>query len=357
MNNLKICIFLPSIGYGGAEINLKRVGEYLSKIGVKVVFVIAKTVEIEQPACNKENLEYIFLESKKTIFSINKLRHTINKIKPNIILTTLPTSNFLVVFLSYLKLINCKVVIREANSNFLKWNGSLKNYLKKIFALFTFNNSDGIIFISEELKYNVKKFIKNKNTTVIYNPVFINDFYLNSKVEINEFHKTKELWITTSRLEYQKGLDIFFDIIPNLLEERDFEVLSIGGGSLFEEYKEKYSSLPITFLGNVDNPLKYLYIADVFVFPSRWEGLGNSLIEAQILGKNIISSNCPSGPKEIIRLFDNGVVFKSENKDSLISTAKNIEIKDEVIVDIDLIKMFSVEHVSMKYLNYIKSII
>ena len=81
---------------------------------------------------------------------------------------------------------------------------------------------------------------------------------------------------------------------------RDFEVLVLGAGSKLKEYKSQYSNLPITFLGNVKNPLKYLNIADVFIFPSRREGLGNSLIEAQILGLSIISSDCPSGPKEIL---------------------------------------------------------
>ena len=65
---MKICIFLPSIGYGGAEINLKRIGEFLAKKGFKIVFVIAKTVKLEQTFNNQENLEYIFLNSKKLCY-------------------------------------------------------------------------------------------------------------------------------------------------------------------------------------------------------------------------------------------------------------------------------------------------
>ena len=350
---MKICIFLPSIGYGGAEINLKRIGEFLAKKGFKIVFVIAKSVKLEQTFNNQENLEYIFLNSKKTLLSFNKLRKTINQSKPNIVLSTLPTSNLLVVLLKYLKLINCKIIIREANSNFLNWQGSIKNIIKKKLALFTFNNSDGNIFISNELRDNVEKNIKNKKNIVIYNPVFTDDFYDKANERVAEFVKTKELWVTTSRLENQKGLDLFFDSIPNLLTNRDFEVLVVGDGGLLEKFSEQYSSLPITFLGNVDNPIKFLNLADVFVFPSRREGLGNSLIEAQILGLQVVSSDCPSGPKEIINLFSNGKLFKANNKESFYEVANSIKNLDRKIVDQKIIEEFKLEKIANNYLNFL----
>ena len=67
----------------------------------------------------------------------------------------------------------------------------------------------------------------------------------------------------------------------------------------------------------------------MFLFPSRGEGLGNSLIEAEILGLPIISSDCPTGPKEIVELFSNGVLFESENKQDLKRKLSNINYKNE----------------------------
>ena len=51
------------------------------------------------------------------------------------------------------------------------------------------------------------------------------------------------------------------------------------------------------------NPFPYLKLADIFVLSSKYEGLPNVLLEALVLKKYIISSNCPTGPKEIL---DNG---------------------------------------------------
>jgi len=303
LSNLNsIVIFLPSVGYGGAEISLIRIANYLSSKNINVNLIIAKKVENELDVIN-DSVNIIYLNSSKTVFSIFRLARSINKINPQVVFSTLPTPNFLISLLKFLKLIDTKIVLREANSNFLNWNGNLRNYLNKKLAIFSFNNSDGNIFISNELKHNVEGMIKNHENIVIYNPVLFEDFYEKSIEKVDNFSKSKELWITASRIEHQKGLDIFFNSLEELLEIRDFEVLVLGAGSKLNEYKSKYSNLPISFLGNVRNPLKYLKIADVFVFPSRREGLGNSLIEAQFLGLSIISSDCPSGPKEIIELL------------------------------------------------------
>ncbi|MFQ5784522.1 MAG: glycosyltransferase [Alphaproteobacteria bacterium] len=52
--------------------------------------------------------------------------------------------------------------------------------------------------------------------------------------------------------------------------------------------------------GFVDNPLPYMARASVFVLSSRWEGLGNVVIEALACGCPVVSTDCPSGPAEIL---------------------------------------------------------
>jgi glycosyltransferase involved in cell wall biosynthesis len=52
--------------------------------------------------------------------------------------------------------------------------------------------------------------------------------------------------------------------------------------------------------GFVDNPYKFMKRADVFVLSSKWEGLPTVLIEALACGCPVVSTDCPSGPAEIL---------------------------------------------------------
>ena len=63
----------------------------------------------------------------------------------------------------------------------------------------------------------------------------------------------------------------------------------------------------------VDNPYPLIKQADIFVLSSAYEGLPNVLLEALTLNKFIISSNCPTGPKEILLNGKGGLLFKVGN--------------------------------------------
>jgi len=350
-------IFVPSLNYGGAEISMSRIADYLTNSGIKLYLVVAKSKQSNEVKINNSDTKVIYLNSRKTLFSIFKLQRLITKLDPDIILSTLPTPNFVIVFLKFFRLINAKVVVREAYANYLSWDKSLFNKLNKKLSIFAFKHSDGNIFISNELKENVHNFIVNQNSTVIYNPVFTHDFFGRANEQVSEIDKNKILWVTSSRLEHQKGLDLLFDAIEEIQIDYDFEVLVLGSGSKLKEFKNKYKHLPITFVGNVTNPLKFLNIADLFLFPSRGEGLGNSLIEAEILGLPIISSDCPTGPKEIVELFSNGVLFESENKQDLKRKLSNINYKKTNNVREEAINKFAIDIVGKKYLTFFEKLL
>ena len=355
----KLLIFLPTIGYGGAEMSLTRIAGHLSEHNkININLVVAKKLDKSDEINISNAVNITYLNSKKTIFSLFKLLKIIRNVKPDVILSTLPTPNFMVIILKQLKLINSKVVLREANSNYLNWQNGLLNKIKGQIAIFAFNKSDANIFISQELQANLEKLISNRSNITIYNPVLVDNFFEKSLEEVLDFKKpNSELWVTTSRLEHQKGLDLLFEAAYKFLGKRKFSILVVGDGSQELYYKNMYSDLPITFIGNTQNPIKYLNLADIFFFPSRREGLGNSLIEAQILGKNIISSDCPSGPKEIINVFNNGMLFESENIDKLVEAINNIELSDNKNVNKEIINQFSTETISSEYYSLINKLI
>jgi len=72
----------------------------------------------------------------------------------------------------------------------------------------------------------------------------------------------------------------------------------------------------------MENPFKIISQSDIFILSSRFEGLPNVLLEAASLKKFIISTNCPTGPKEILLNGKGGLFFEIGNYHDL--TAKII---------------------------------
>ena len=96
----------------------------------------------------------------------------------------------------------------------------------------------------------------------------------------------------------------------------------IGDGELKDEIKKKIEQKKlnkdirlIPFRNNIYN---YLNLSSGFILSSLWEDPGFVLIEAAYLNIPILSSDCKNGPKEILNNGNNGVLFKSNNKESFI---------------------------------------
>tara|TARA_E500000178_G_C16654533_1_gene587869 strand:- start:138 stop:629 length:492 start_codon:yes stop_codon:yes gene_type:complete len=94
----------------------------------------------------------------------------------------------------------------------------------------------------------------------------------------------------------------------------NFRLYLIGKGYNFNLLSNfiKNSGLQknIKLAGYKENAFEYINSSDLLVLTSRYEGLPNVLIEAQALGVPIISSDCPSGPKEILMNGKLGELFK-----------------------------------------------
>ena len=89
-----------------------------------------------------------------------------------------------------------------------------------------------------------------------------------------------------------------------LRQERPCRLVIIGRGKLREHLLTEAASLgveaDVDLPGFVESPYPYMAHADLFAFSSRWEGLGLVLVEALALGTNVVSTDCPSGPSEIL---------------------------------------------------------
>ncbi len=168
---------------------------------------------------------------------------------------------------------------------------------------------DGIIAISHGLAEDLTAFagIPADAITTIHNPVIDAAF---SQAAARPCPKTPEippqrcLIVTTGRLTGQKDHATLIDAFGRVQERVPSHLLIIGEGperaALEHRITEAGLAGHVSLPGHITNPLPLMARADVFALSSRWEGFGNVLAEALALGRPVVATDCPFGPREIL---------------------------------------------------------
>ena len=162
-----------------------------------------------------------------------------------------------------------------------------------------------------------------KKVQVIYNPVFDDSIFDRGKEPVTDtfFDRGKTTLITVGRMETQKNHKLMVDAFALLAAKRtDLQLLLIGRGSLEQSVREqiKQHNLEERFIltGFRQNPFAYIAKSDLFVLSSSYEGLPTVIIESLALGVNVVSTDCPSGPDEILSGGEFGWLTPPDNAEA-----------------------------------------
>ena len=122
-----------------------------------------------------------------------------------------------------------------------------------------------------------------------------------SRSESNTFPK---IILAAGRLVEQKNFLMLIRAFTEVRSRLDVRLILLGEGPQREQICDLINSLNIeeyvSMPGWVDNPYSFMAKADLFVLSSSWEGLSNVLLEALACGCPVVSTDCPSGPSEIL---------------------------------------------------------
>ena len=314
--NKEIIIFMPSIEGGGVEKNLFLISNFLSK-KFNNVSLITTSHEFKNKFKSLKFIAPYFNLNKygrkiKYIFCLYLLLKQIIKNK-NIVVLSFQANLYCILIC---KLLNTKIIVRS-NSSPSGWS---KNFLKKKLFKLLLGLADTIIVNSNDFKKEFKKRF-NLNTIMIYNPLNKNEILTLSKKKIffPFFDKSKNYLkiINIGRFTDQKDHLTLLKSVNELKNKINIRLLIIGRGV---NYNKLIKFIDINKMNKIvkilnfkKNPFPYLKKADLFLLTSKFEGLPNVLLEAATLKKNIISTDCPTGPREILKDGRYGFLCEIEN--------------------------------------------
>lgn len=309
-------MFMPSIEGGGVEKNLFIVSNFLIKKFNKVTLI---TISKNYKKKFNKSINFVSLSSNvwdklgrrfKYFLALFLLIKEILKDK-NLIVFSFQANIYCIIIC---KIFGIKIISRS-NSAPYGWS---KNLIKRAIFRFFLNSADKILVNSEQFKKDLNKEF-NVNAVCIYNPLNQMEIKKRAKKKAKRIFngRNKIKILNIGRFTEQKDQITLLKSLNFLKKHIDYEAVIIGKGTLKSELKkyiiENKLIKKIKIMDFVENPYNLMRQTDIFILSSKYEGLPNVLLESLVLKKFIISSDCPTGPREILINGRGGLLFKIGN--------------------------------------------
>ena len=174
-----------------------------------------------------------------------------------------------------------------------------KKRAKKKLKLYKFlYKNENIITVAKDI---IKDFdvldIKYKNATTIYNPFDFEEIRSKGDESIDIEY---EYIISPSAFREQKRYDVMLDAFKMLEHDMKLVILAKNDDNLVKMIKERDLEEKVVVLGFQQNPYKYMKNAKLMIMGSDYEGFGMVIVESLILNTPVVSTDCPTGPREIL---------------------------------------------------------
>lgn len=318
---IKIAFFLPSLEGGGTERNTVNLINGLSKRNFEISLILGYIKGPFVKEVSKE-ISVINLNTQHFYLLLFKFIKYFRKESPDIFVSAFPHINIISIIAKSFARVKTKLVLGERTTiscltdSARTFFGRLIAYFLPYFIRFFYPRADKIVCVSKGVAEDLSKIINLPNKIiVIYNPVISDRIYRLTKEKV--FHpwfldKKTPTILAVGRLIKAKDYPTLLRAFNLVSQKKIIHLVILGKG----EEKERIELLgqkleiskDIVFLGFQKNPYKYMSKASVFVLSSSREGFPSTLIEAMACGVPVVSTDCQSGPNEIIKNGKNGIL-------------------------------------------------
>lgn len=306
-----MAIFVKSLSVGGVQKIMVRLANEFSARGHEIDLVLAKgegTLADEVAA----SVRIIDLENHRMWWALPTLMRYLRRNKPDTLLAAGWQVNVIASWARFLSFTAFRLVL-SVRSNITQqsrrsevWYAPFNPWAVKIF----YPLADAIGTVSKGILDDLAGIsrLAARKGRVVYNPVVDQTLLAKSREELSHPWFDREDDVPTllgvGRLGPQKNFALLIRAFAALSRHRNARLVILGSGEERDELARLARRLGVQnrvdFVGFVENPYKYMARASLTVMSSNFEGLPSVLVEALACGCPVVSTDCPSGPREIL---------------------------------------------------------
>jgi glycosyltransferase involved in cell wall biosynthesis len=305
-----IALFLPSLHGGGLERIMVSLANAFAAYGLTVDLVVGHA---DGPYRDRvsQRVNVLDLKKRRLLSCLPSLALYLRRHVPTVLLSTPNQANVVAILASKAAHVSTRVVVREASTLSLaaKNARNRRGHLRPFYTALFYRMADQIVAISEGVADDLVACtgIDRSRISVIYNPVEIFEVLSEAAQPLDDpWFQAGEppVVLGAGRLTKAKDFPTLIRAFARLRLRHEIRLVILGEGEerprlealIHELGIERDVALP----GFVRNPFAYMVRARVFALSSAWEGFGNALLEALACGTHVVSTNCSSGPAEIL---------------------------------------------------------
>lgn len=305
---MEIAFLLARYSVSGVPLAQVRFARALARRGHSVTLIIGFIEDVENlPAF--DDLNVIYFGSPKVRSMLWALMRFLYAKKPDVVFSAEDHLNVTVLLAALLVGSKAKISGSSRVTPFDTYSNVAfsKRWILMQLARTVTWRADALTCVSKDMVLQYREVFSDSRHTCIYNIVVDVPSQLRMKESVeNEWLVNKKLPIVVAagRLAPWKNFKDLIEAISIVVNERQVRLIILGDGPLRHDLQALIEARDlcdnVQLLGYVANPLKYFVHSDVFVLSSLVEGLPNVLVEAMMCGCTPVSTDCPTGPREVL---------------------------------------------------------
>lgn len=367
---MKIWLLLSRFENGGLERVQANLAPAFAQAGIDTWLVAGKFIQ-EAEAMLPANIPILELAPNDKLTFILNLYRQLRIHQPNMIMTTSNDVSCLVLILRTLFFPKIKIICTQHLSistplNQAKGLQKLKYLLILKAMQWLWAKADAIIAVSSALAEDVRKNVRLKSPiSRIYNPIVLPNYstLIEQKITLPWPNKNTPTFVFVGRLAKVKRVDLLLQAFKQVQQKKSCRLLIVGDGTekafILDFIRKNCLTNVCHLTGQQNNPLPWIKSADALVLSSDYEGFGNVIVEAMACGTQVIATDCPFGPAEILDHGHYGQLVPINNSAALAEAMKKVINKSFHVDKDELLKRaneFSLESAVQQYLSVIHTV-